>query len=369
MKNLNLFSFLLLSSFILFTGCDDDATGSIDPCNSGFDQEALFINMADNLIIPGYMDLQNEVESMKIATDAFIANPDISNLSNLQDAFKATYLSWQHVAQYEFGPAEEVFLRNNLNNFPLDITAFNSTLESEEYKLNDPNNYDKGFPALDYMLFGLQNTNDQIIPFYDNEENAEKLRNYLQAIVYDIKSKVDFTLQKWNDSYRAEFVSNTGTAAGTSLSIIINALNHNYELIKREKLGVPSGVLTINIPFPEKVEAFYSGESLNLAKAALSASEILYTGNTGTGLDDFLIEVNATKENQQLNDLIKTQFANAKTALNTMDGNLTEIIENDPTPVITAYNEVTKQLVNIKTDMPSVLCVSITYIDNPSDSD
>ncbi|MCB0614576.1 MAG: peptidase M75, partial [Phaeodactylibacter sp.] len=56
-------------------------------------------------------------------------------------------------------------------------------------------------------------------------------------------------------------------------------------------------------------------------------------------------------------------------ALSLVQAPLSGAIEGNNERVVNAYNEITRQLVNIKTDMPSVLCVSITYVDNASDSD
>ena len=86
-------------------------------------------------------------------------------------------------------------------------------------------------------------------------------------------------------------------------------------------------------------------------------------------VSQFLIKINAEKNGQSLNDLIKAQFTAAIDAVKNTPAPLHDTVVNDNETVVNAYNEITKQLVNIKTDLPSVLCVSITYIDNPSDSD
>jgi uncharacterized protein len=185
---------------------------------------------------------------------------------------------------------------------------------------------------------------------------------------------VTHTHTGWNSGYRETFVGNTGTAAGTSLSLIINNFNQNFELIKREKLGVPSGVLTLGFANPDKVEAYYSGQSLPLAIRGLEACENFYlgraaNGSNGTGLDDYLVAANALKGGVPLDQVIREQFSKAITTLKAVPAPLSSAVQNNQQAVINAYNEVTKQVVNIKTDLPSVLCVSITYIDNPSDSD
>ena len=79
--------------------------------------------------------------------------------------------------------------------------------------------------------------------------------------------------------------------------------------------------------------------------------------------------MNATKEGQNLSPLIEDQFEKALEAFGQIEPPLAGAISADNEAVVNAYNEITRQLVNIKTDMPSVLCVAITYVDNASDSD
>jgi len=362
---------LFVLSGLMITSCkeDDNPAGGGDPCSSTFDQAAMFVNVADNIIIPAYADFQSKVNDLTAKTAAFTATPETSSLSDLQASFSAAYLSWQAAALYEFGPAEEVFLRNSVNNFPLNISETEANISSGSYDFDTPDRFDKGLPALDYLLFGLGGNPTEILESYTTNALASQYRQYLTDVVADIQSRIDHTVDGWSNAYRNTFVANTGTAAGTALSLIINNWNENYELIKREKLGVPSGVVTLGFTNPESVEAFHSGQSLELIVAALEATQQLYLGGNGAGLDDYLDNINAQKDGQSLNSLIKGLFISSISKVNVLNGRLSDLVDTDNAAVVDAYNEVTRQLVNIKTDLPSVLCVSITYIDNPSDSD
>lgn len=374
MKFLKIFLILSISSAFLLTSCKEDDVQ--DPCSSDFDQVALFSNVADNIVIPSYENLKSRIDELSIMTQSFVDNPTENSLNELRIAFKESYLTWQSAAQFEFGPAEDVFLRNSLNNFPANTGQIEFNIENEVNNFDQPDTYDQGFPALDYLLFGIAGSDDltETVKIYTENLNREKYRKYLSDLVTDMEFKVTSTHDEWKNSYRDAFVTKTGTAAGNSLSQIINGWNENYELIKRNKIGVPSGVLDLNFPLPDKVEAVFSGISSSLAIEALNASLRLYlgvgkTGTNGIGLDDFLNEINAEKNGKTLDEVIQEQFANAINAVSELPDPLSESIENDEMPTVLAYNEITKQVVNIKTDLPSVLCISITYIDNPSDSD
>lgn len=366
---------IFLAFVILATAaaCDKDG-GKGSPCESDFDQKTLFQNVADNVIIPGYSAFDSQVIALKTTAKDFFQNPSIPLLNDLRSQFKLAYLQWQQVAQYEFGPAEEQMLRFRLNNFPLDVSALEAKVAAGDISLDDPEAFDKGFPALDYLLYGLADTDEEIVAKLTGPVQDD-YRAYLSAIVDDMAGRVHLVSQAWQQGgYRQAFIENTGTAAGTSLSLLINNLNEHYEAIRRDKIGLPVGVLTLGFTNPDKVEALYSGISLDLARAAILAAEQLYLGNSfsgtdGPGLDDYLMAVGAAKEGQSLDIAIKNQFSKAINALAQIPGPLSTAVQDSNETVVAAYNEITKQVVNIKTDMPSVLCVAITYVDNPSDSD
>lgn len=366
-----IFSFVFVAALLLFSGCDDGMGGTQSPCESDFDQQALFSQLANGLILPGYAALELSTINLHAAAFNFAEAPSTTALAEVRSAFETAYLRWQDVAQFGFGPAETVALRATFNNFPLNIDDLKAKITDEDYDFTNPNTFDKGFPALDYLLYGLgEGESAAIVAQFEDALYATFLTKQTSFMAEAAKSVSDV----WKSTYRDQFVASEGTAAGASLSQIINGLNEHYEMIKRDKIGIPSGVVTLGFTNPDKVEAPFSGLSLALAERALLAAEQLYLGigqdgQNGPGLDDYLEAVNATKEGESLNIRIQQQFEAAKSALAAVPEPLRTTVDEDNDLAVTAYNEITKQIVNIKTDMPSVLCVAITYIDNPSDSD
>jgi hypothetical protein len=363
-----LFLSLSIISLLGWTACDPGTEEN--PCEVDFDQSAMFQNYANDLIIPAYIRLKSEVDRLVTKTEAFNNNPTDLALTELQYAFFGTYNLWQDAAQYDFGPAEEVFLRNSVNNFPVDTAVILTNISDGGYTFDSPDAYDKGLPALDYLLFNTYDNNAEILDRFTTNSQATEYKKYILDVVEDIQTRVNHTYNGWVlGEYTATFNTNTGTAAGSSLSLLVNNFNENYELIKRDKIGIPSGILTLGFTNPTKVEAYYSGYSIELAKSALQATVNMYRGGSGLGLDDYLTTIGTQKNGQSLNQVILDQFLLAENALDALSGRLSDEVTNNTTSVETAYNELSKQLVSIKTDMPSVMCISITYIDNPSDSD
>jgi predicted lipoprotein len=365
---------LSIISLLGWTACDSGTEDN--PCEVDFDQTAMFQNYANKLIIPAYSTLKQETDRLVTEIETFNNNPTDATLTDLQSAFHNVYLFWQPAAQYNFGPAEEVFLRNSVNNFPVDTAVILTNISDGGYTFDSPDAYDKGLPALDYLLFNTYDNNTVILDRFTTNTKAIEYKKYILDVAKDIQTRVNHVYAGWVlGEYTATFISNTGTAAGTSLSLLVNNFNENYELIKRDKIGIPSGILTLGFKNPTKTEAYYSGYSIELAQAALQETMNMYQGSSltgsgnGLGLDDYLTTIGTQKNGKLLSEVILEQFDAARDALFVLPGRLSDAATNNTTLVETAYNELSKQLVNIKTDMPSVMCISITYIDNPSDSD
>ena len=222
MKKL-LLSIFLLSTLIVFNACDPGTEEN--PCENDFDQKAMFMNMANNLIVPAFTDLKTKVDAMSMASMAFAASPNQNELTTFRTAWFAAYLSWQSAAQYNFGPAEEVFLRSSVNNFPLNIEETDANIQAGNYDFNLPDAFDKGFPALDYLLYGIGTNDAEILEKFTTSTDASKYIQYLTDVVLDIKTRVDHTYNGWTtENYDETFNNNTGTAAGTSLSLVVNGL-------------------------------------------------------------------------------------------------------------------------------------------------
>ena len=363
---------LFVIALLGWVACGDNTED--DPCNVDFDQSAMFQHYTNQLIVPAYTALKEKVDIMSNDATAFTSNPNITTLAAFRSSFLEAYAQWQYASGYNFGPAEEVFLTNSLNNFPLDTAALQSNIESGNYDFTSPDDFDKGFPALDYLLYGTGHDESGVVAAYlDNSAMAANRLEYLNSLVADIEMRVNHVYNAWTTGdYANTFNTNTGTAAGTSLSLLVNYFNENYENLKRNKIGIPSGALTLGFTNPTKVEAFYSGQSFMLAQHALDAAEDMYLGKAndadGLGLDDYLKAINS-QDAQPLHESITTQFGNARNALNQLNDPLSDAADNQNAAFVTAYNELSKLVVDIKTNMPSLMCIAITYVDNPSDSD
>jgi uncharacterized protein len=370
---------LVLVVLTLFNGCTD--SNITETTNANFDRKSLLENVGNQIIIPAYERLANSSQTLHQAAQKLVNQPSEAQLLATQEAFKSAYRDWQSCSVYGFGPGADSTLRGSLNTFPTNTETIEANINSGQYRLGSPSNYAaKGFPAIDYLLFGQppNYTLDKL----QKDDAANQRKKYLLDLTAEIERKVIGVRDAWKSGYIQTFIENDGTDVGSSYGQLINELNYDYEIIKRNKIGVPVGLgrgLDGTLR-PEQTEGFYSGISLTLCRAHLEAIRLLYLGNpsatqTGIGFDDNLRALNAQKDlliNNQvqqvsLDQAIQDQFQQGSNALAKVQDPLTNALTAQRTDVEKAYEELKKQVVLLKTDMTSALGVLITYQDSDGD--
>ncbi len=236
---------LIVTALILGTIISCNKKSNDDAPEEGADRKALLTHAADNIIVPSFEAFKTSLDNLKTAINNFTATPDENKLSELRTQWQNAYLAWQSVELFHFGPADDVSLRNHFNIYPTDATLINSYVASGSYNLETfTNNKVQGFPALDYLINGLAANDADITAFYTGTD-ASKWKKYLTDIITIMDSKLNTVVNAWKGSYRNEFVENTGTGAGSSLSKLINEYIMYFERFLRSgKYAIPAGAMT-----------------------------------------------------------------------------------------------------------------------------
>lgn len=365
MKNNIQFIVGLSFCFLLISGCKKDSSDESEL--PGFNQSELLVNWSNNIVLPSYIEYAKAINEFDVLCQSISINPSSQNLDQLKEAHNKAYLSWQRVSVFEFGPAESVLLRANSNIFPCDTLGLNAKVLTGDFDLASASDFSKkGFPAIDYLLFGLKGLSNQ------------SRINYLKTVSAELKANADVVLDNWSatgKNYVSEFSSATGSDVGSSLGTVLNALTQHLEGFHREgKIGIPNGERSFSgTPLPEKVEGVYeSDKSMTYAIENLKSIERIYLGtdlqgNDGIGLEENLIAISAQYNGGALDSEIKSQFAKTFDAYSKVSIPLKQAVVSQNQQVSDVYKELQKLVVLFKADIPSSLGVLITYQDNDGD--
>jgi predicted lipoprotein len=364
------FFIIVLSTFI---ACDTE-TGNerVD-----FDREAFLVNMADNLIEPSIENFASEVEGLSIASNSFKNNISQESLEVLRAELKEAWLSYQYLAFVHIGPVSSVNLRDRVNIFPTSSDLIEENINSQNYVLGSASNVAaKGFPALDYLLFGTGDTEEDILAYFANLDFGNNRLQYLTDVVEDIQTTSNLILEGWPD-YRSTFIGNTGTDVGSGTSLLVNEYNFQFDIrIKNAKIGFPSGgnPRTGGVLSPESVEGLYSGWSGDLAEKAVQSSIQVFKGEhfnsneDGLGLDDYLLALDAkTRDEQDLSTAIINQKTLALEEMEEISEPYSQVASSEGSQLVAVFNELQAVIPLIKVDMTSAMSVSITFQDNDGD--
>jgi len=357
----------------LLSGCSgDDGAGNT---NDGFDRKAMLENWADHIILPGYEAYISSLDVLDSKTTTFITTPTIENLDELRTAWLNAYLDWQVVAPFEIGKAEELSMINFTNIYPTDVQSMTKNIDEGNYDLSSVNRQDEqGFPAIEYLLYGVGET-DQVITDFYLQETAANYKTYLQKLTTRLKTMGNEVLDDWKSGYRETFIANDGSDATSSVNKIVNDYIFYYEKhLRAGKIGIPAGVFN-GSPLADRVEGRYSGFSKELFMKGLNAMQNFFNGkplNTNLsveeiGLNDYLDYLNTIKDGEDLSKLINDQFSLIRDQAAGMAEDFGTQVESDNSQMLATYDFLQKNVIFLKVDMAQALSIRITYMDADGD--
>lgn len=339
--------------------------------SDSFDRGKMLTNIADNIIIPSFENFNTELGKLNKEVKTFIATPNQTTLNTVRSAWYKAYKAWQHVEMFNIGKAEELQFLNHFNIYPVTVADVEANVSKGTYDLNHSNNHDaQGFPALDYLFYGVANSDDEIVAKFTTDANATKYKKYLTDILAKMTTITTEIVTDWKGNYKNTFISSTDNKKTSSLNKLVNDFIYYYEKgFRANKFGIPAGNWSAT-PLPTKVEAFYKKDvSKELASEAFKAVQNFFEGKkfggstTGQSFKTYLQSLNR----KDLVDKIESQWKIADIQFNVLDNNFYKQIKTDNTQMTKAYDEFQKVVRLLKVDMLQAFNVNVDYVDADGD--
>ena len=336
-----------------------------------FDRSSMLTHWADNIIIPAYEDYANTLTAMQGANTSFANNPSVQTLNELRSSWLEAYHAWQWVSMFEIGKAEEIGLRNFTNIFPADITMIESHIETGNYNLQLPSNFDtQGFPALDYVLFGIAETDEEII----TRLTDGKTDVFVNDLISRLNELTQEVLLDWKSGYRENFISNSGSSGTASVDKTVNDFIFHYEKFFRAgKVGIPAGVFSGNTN-SLSVEAPYSSVySKSLFFEAFTAIQHFFLGKNKTGdldgesLYEYIKSSSQQFSTEDISENILDQWMVAENTANELNESFKDQVEQDNIKMLETYDELQRVVAMLKVDMLQSLSIQVDFIDADGD--
>jgi hypothetical protein len=377
MKNLYKYYVILLTVFIF--SCSENNNESSSYSDS-YDRQELLENIVYNIIIPAHENHMQNLNELQTQISNFMSETNQSNLESVRSSFVDSYMAWQHIEMFDIGYAEEIMYRRKMNIYPTNTDRVEINIQNQNIDFNsNPNQYAaQGYPAIDYMIYGLADSDEEILNKYTNDVTNETYIFYLDALINDMVSSSGSVIDYWATN-GSNFISSSANTASSSLNMLVNDFVYYYEKgFRANKIGIPAGRWSsIN---PQNVEAYYKQDiSKDLAKEALFACKNFFMGNhfgssdvSGEGLYDYLAYLDDTNYSDSemfvgLGDDIIQAFDNSMEKLELLNDNFVIQINTDHIKMLSAFDAIQVGVVRLKTNMMSILGISVDYFDADGD--
>lgn len=310
------------------------------------------------VILPGYRDFLTATRQLEQQVKAYLQSPqDPQQLAAVQTAWKTASAAWVMTEAYQFGPATEDRLRQNIAYWPRRTEHIQSVLTgSDPIVVQQLGTSRKGLPVIEYLIFG------EAASLADPAQ--QRYRDYLQSLSADLVNQADTLVQEWQTGDYGGSYLRSPNAANMQLNQWVVLL----ENIKNKRLGEPAGLLGAALG-EEGLEAPDSDYSLALLKASLDGFARSYaleglaiqsnTPDTGT----YLVALGHRQIHQRVSD----QLQKLRTDLDRLGPSLKQALKSNPEAVEASYEDVKTLLRYVKVDLANALNQTVNFTDNDGD--
>lgn len=361
---------LLFVSLIFLASCGGgDSNENIPPqSNDDFDRTVCLANIYDNIAMVAFDEFQEKLETLDMSTNAYKESPnDVSLLNTLRDDWYEAYIAWQHIEVFShFGIGEDILYGFKMNTYPTDINRTQNILNGIA-QFNPAYNDNQGFPALEYLIYGVAD-NDQEISTILSEPNALVL---IGNIVSEMKANTSSVYSWWTKN-RTTIVDDNSSNATSSLNLLINDFVYHYEKgFRTNKFGIPCGYFSGGQTFAEKTEGYYAGNiSKILALSSLYSISNVFEGRShsdGSVIGESMYTYLKYLQEDTLADEILTKLDEVEVSINNLENDFAVQVNTNNNELLNTFNLIQSVVAKFKIDMMMAMGVGVDYISGDGD--
>ena len=322
-------NFLRLGAIVSLILCLQTSCGEKGAIDATPKFEDMLTRWADDIIIPGYQEYVQRLNTLNESIESLATEPTLDNLMETRTQWLSAYTSWQSVSMFDIGLAEQIGLRNFTNIYPSDTARIYESAQAGDVNLELPSNMAiQGFPAMESILYLSENPAETV----NILQTQESYRDYLLALGQRLNDIGTAASDDWLNGYREVFIAASGSTATSSVNKMANDFLFYYEkAFRANKIGIPAGIFS-NSPLADRVEGRYAnGTSKALFLAALDATQHFFNGQpfahdgAGLGFASYLEELDKSDIALDIN----AQFDKARELALMMDDDFEQQVQND----------------------------------------
>lgn len=335
------------------------------PTQATFDRRAMLTTIVNERILPHHTQLVTETAALEAQVAAFAADPTPTNLEVAQAQWRRAADAWAAVEIY--GLRFTMLVQGQIKKWPINPNFMEAYLIEEETIdaafIESIGSTARGLAAVEYFLFDLTGTNDEITGRLTAEP---KRMAYLVALSENVADKATELHALWSPDgsnqaqafMEADF---SGNNVQGSISMLANEMIVLAEQINKDKLDYPlHGVLSE--PQPEAVESPYARYSVPLIARNLESMQEIFE----SGFTDYLNFLQAGS-GTPLAPQIEAKIQQILPMLNALPVPLQDAVVEEPDAVRAIRDEVRALIILLKVDMANQMGITVTFSDSDGD--
>jgi predicted lipoprotein len=355
----------------------------------------LLQSWGSDLILPELSRLIDKSEQLGGSVSALCLEPSTMNLGQAREAWASARKPWERFFVFDFGPAldEPLRLGPQIDFWPVRTEAVDKALNSGSYATYELLGPEKGFGAIEYLLFGpASNELADVAPITASvkldagtssrdagassldagssgpEEQARCA--YLARMTDALTADARRLRRAWDPKADGYLTQLTSAGIGSTefdtlpmaLGRIVNRMGFVVQHVRADKLATPFGTDVTDVEL-DKQESRFSQRAVLDILDNLEGVELTYFGaKTGAGLEDYL-QLHGRSFATQMHD----RLAAARRALERVGDPLDDAILHHREHVKSALDRLDELQRLIQVDILGALSLSLTFADNDGD--
>jgi predicted lipoprotein len=318
----------------------------------------------ESLLRDNYGQVKRQSSALSTRAEAFLEAPDAESLDALQRSWVAVRSPWKRAEIFGFGPnvtLPERFVAR-IDFWPVRPRDIEQAVTAGKGSSTETlGASETGLPALEYLLFA---------PDAEAQLGRDRERRmFLLRVARELDAAARELFTRWDprsDGYYHELVeagrdSRTYETLHAALQEMVRQAVFLLDKVQMLKLEAPLGL--DGVPAPELAESPSSGRALADVHDNLTCIEIFYFGEGDWhGLDWYLLPRGKSRGAE-----VRLALAEARQALDAIDGDLQQAVVTDPERVREAALKVQALKRVFEVDIVNALSLSVGY--NPNDTD
>ncbi|HNR20969.1 MAG: imelysin [Bacteroidetes bacterium] len=307
-------------------------------------------NGTNEVIIKTYANLNSLAAILETSLVTLEANQTPTNLESAKQAWRDARKPWEQSEGFLFGPVDQQGLDPAMDSWPVNVIDLNGVLNNgtplTKAYIDGLDGTLKGFHTIEYLLWGT-NSNKQIADFTAREFE------YLTACAQSLKGATSQLYNAWISS-GGNFGSNLLTAgAGNQvypsqkavLQEFVNGMVTIADEVANGKINDPLAQQDVEL----EESRFSANSKADFADNIRSIFNI-YTGSI-TGANAQSVSTIMQEKNAALDSKVRSQIADAISAIENIPGTFTAAITANPQSVQNAQNKVRDLLTTLQGDL------------------